>query len=145
MPELTPESTSPPAAAPATITPSTWEDFPVFRETFLMYISEPAFNASLRTAGEHFFTMMLETYDRWPQWQESSTRTELRAAVADLRHLQGFLKTVGTEHRLSSLDMEDAWLSKFAAKMAPQVGRIATWIERELRGERADVPGNEVP
>ena len=54
MPEL-PE-VYPPAAVPATIDPAAWEDFPVFRESFLMYISEPAFNASLRTAAEHFFT-----------------------------------------------------------------------------------------
>lgn len=140
MPELTPESSSPPPAVPATIDPATWEDFPVFRETFLMYVSEPAFNASLRTAGEHFFSMLLEHYDRWPQWQESTTRTELRAAVADLRHLQGFLKTVGTEHRMSSLSIEDAWLSKFAGKLAPQVGKLASWIERELAGPQEAQP-----
>ena len=132
MPELTQESSSPPPAVPATITPSTWEDFPVFRETFLMYVSEPAFNASLRTAGEHFFNMLLEHYDRWPAWQESSTRTELRAAVADMRHLQGFLASIGQERRLSSLDEGDARLSKHASQVARLLKQVADTIERKL-------------
>lgn len=135
MPEL-PE-VYPPVAVPATIDPAAWEDFPVFRETFLLYISEPSFNAALRTAAEHFFTMMLESYDRWPAWRESSTRTELRAAVADMRHLQGFLATVGKERRLSSLDPGDAKLSKLSSGMARLMRRAANMIERELAKEAA--------
>ena len=132
MPELISESTSPPPAVPATINPAAWEDFPVFRESFLMYISEPAFNASLRTAGEHFFTMLLEHYDRWPAWQESSTRTELRAAVADMRHLQGFLASVGQERSHSSLDAGDARLSRHASRVARLLKQVADTIEHKL-------------
>ena len=132
MPELTPESTSPTAAVPATIDPAAWEDFPVFRESFLMYISEPSFNASLRTAAEHFFTMMLESYERWPSWAESSTRTEMRAAVADMRHLQGFLASIGQERNLSSLDAGDAKLSKHASQVARLLKQVADTIERKL-------------
>ena len=132
MPDLAPESTSPPAAVPATIDPTAWEDFPVFRESFLMFISEPAFNVSLRTAGEHFFRMLLEHYDRWPAWPESSTRTELRAAVADLRHLQGFLASIGKERRLSSLDPGDAKLSKHASQVARLLKQVGDTIERKL-------------
>jgi hypothetical protein len=61
---------------------------------------------------------------------------ELRVAVADLRHLQGFLASVGQERKFSSLDTEDAFLSNLAAKLSPQVGRIAGWIEQELEGRR---------
>jgi hypothetical protein len=130
MPEL-PE-VYPPAAVPATIDPSAWEDFPVFRESFLMYISEPAFNVSLRTAGEHFFRMLLEHYDRWPAWPESSTRTELRAAVADLRHLQGFLASIGKERRLSSLDEADVRLSRHASQVARLLKQVGDAMERKL-------------
>jgi hypothetical protein len=130
MPEL-PE-VYPPAAVPATIDPSAWEDFPVFRESFLMYVSEPSFNVALRTAGEHFFTMLLESYQRWPAWQESSTKTELRAAVADMRHLQGFLASVGQERRLSSLDPGDAKLSKHASQVARLLKQVADTLERKL-------------
>lgn len=122
------------AALPPVIDPASWEDFPVFRETFLMYITPPGYAAALRKVGEMLFSMILESYNPWPGWPESSTRTELRAAVADLHHLQGFLASVGQERKLSSLDAEDAFLSNLAAKLSPQVGRIAEWIERELEG-----------
>lgn len=124
------------AAVPPVIDPAAWEDYPAFRETFLMYFTPPGYAVALRTVGEMLHTMILERYDPWPGWPESSTRTELRAAVADLRHLQGFLASVGQERKLSSLDPEDAFLSNLAAKLSPQVGRIAKWIEQELEGRR---------
>ena len=76
--------------------------------------------------------MVLENYENWPAWTESSTRTELRAAIADLRHLQGFLGSVGREHRLSSLSSEDTALSQSASRVAIEVGKLADRIEREL-------------
>ncbi len=133
MPELT-DSTPPPTAVPPAIDPAAWEDYPAFRETFLMYFTPPGYAAALRTAGEMLHTMILESYDPWPGWPESSTRTEMRAALADLRHLQGFLASVGREKDLSSLDPEDAYLSNIAAKLARQIGHAADGIERELGG-----------
>ena len=130
MPDLDQDSTPP--AVPAIIDPSAWEDFPVFRESFLMFISEPAFNVSLRTAAQHFFGMLLETYQRWPAWPESSTRTEMRAAVADLRHLQGFLASIGQERRVSSLDERDAKLSKHASQVSRLLKQVGDTIERKL-------------
>ncbi|HKI03604.1 MAG TPA: hypothetical protein VKK31_16620 [Thermoanaerobaculia bacterium] len=136
MPDLVQDSSSTPPAAPsavpATIHPDAFEDFAVFRESFLMYISEPSFNAALRTAAEHFFTMMLESYDRWPAWQETSTRMELRAAVADMRHLQGFLASIGQERRYSSLDAGDAKLSKHASRVARLLKQVADTMEHKL-------------
>lgn len=131
MPELTPESSSPPAVPPV-VDPAAWEEFPVFRETFLAYISEPSFNVALRTAATHFFGMLLETYDRWPAWSESSTRTELRAAVGDLRHLQGFMATVGQSRHLSTLAPADAKLSKHASQVARLLKQVADTLERKL-------------
>ena len=134
MPELDQDCIPP--AVPATIDPAAWEDFPVFRESFLMYISEPQFNSALRTAAEHFFGMLLETYQRWPAWQESSTRTEMRAALGDLRHLQGFLASIGQERNLSSLDPGDAKLSKHASQVARLLKQVADTMERKLaKGE----------
>jgi hypothetical protein len=127
------------AVTPPVIDPAAWEDFPVFRETFLMYITEPAYNAALRKTGEFLFAMLLEHYGNWPTWTESSTRTELRAAVADLRHLEGFLGSVGREHKLSSLSFEDTSLSQSAARVAIDVGKLADRIERELVTGQGDV------
>jgi hypothetical protein len=134
MPELVQDSTPPavPPAVPATIDPSTWEDYPLLRETGLMYVSDPFFNTALRTASEHFFRILLEHYDRWPAWEESSTRTEFRAGIADLRHLQGFMASVGQERNLSSLDPGDAKLSKHASQVARLLKQVADTMERKL-------------
>jgi hypothetical protein len=136
LPPIPPED-PPLAATPPVIDPNAWEDFPAFRETFLMYFTPPGYAAALRTVGEMLHTMILENYRPWPGWPESSTRTEMRAAVADLRHLQGFLASVGREREVSSLDPEDAYLSTLAAKLARQLKHATDGIERELDG----VPG----
>jgi hypothetical protein len=119
-------------AVPPEIDPAAWEDFAVFRETFLMYLTPPGYAAALRKVGEMLFTMILESYDPWPGWPESSTRTDLRAALADLRHLEGFLGAVGREHVVSSLGREDDRLSRFAARQTAEIARIAHRIEAEL-------------
>jgi hypothetical protein len=137
MPDLTEESTSPPAATPPTIDSAAWEDFPAFRETFLMYFTPPGYAHALRTVGEMLHSMILESYDPWPVWPESSTRTEMRAALADLRHMQGFLASVGREKDVSSLDPEDAYLSNTAARLARQIKHAADGIERELQGPQS--------
>src|SRR4051812_21424339 len=132
LPPIPPEP--PLAAIPPVIDPAAWEDFPAFRETFLMYFTPPGYAAALRVVGEMLHTMILESYNPWPGWPESSTRTEMRAALADLRHLQGFLASVGREKELSSLDPEDAYLSNTAARLARQIRHAADGIERELDG-----------
>jgi hypothetical protein len=133
MPELPQDSTSPPdSAVPPILDPGQWESYPVFRESALLYISEPQFNAALRVAGEHFYSMLLEVYDSWPEWPESSTRMELRAAVADMRHLQGFLASIGLERKASSLEPADHKLAKYAAELARTLNKLAGGIERKL-------------
>ncbi len=76
--------------------------------------------------------MVLEHYGNWPAWTESPTRTELRAAVADLRHLEAFLGSVGREHRLSSLSSRDTALSQLAVRVAVEVGKLTDRLEHEL-------------
>jgi hypothetical protein len=136
MPELNQNSSSPPspsAVIPA-VHPDSWEDFAVFRESFLMYFTAPGLNTALRTAAENFFSLLLEHSgaEGWPEWEESSTRTELRAAVADMRHLQGFLASIGKERHISSLSTGDKKLSKFAGDTARVLNQIANRIERKL-------------
>jgi hypothetical protein len=131
MPELT-DSTPPPVHPPAA-DPDSWEKLPAFRQTFLMYVTPPGFAAALQGLGEMLYSLILDTPTEWPGWTESATRTELRAAAADLRHLQGFLGAVGREKEVSSLSPEDAYLSLIAGKLSRQLGRAAGWIERELQ------------
>jgi len=134
-PENGSQGAAPPPSSPAVppeIDSRTWEDFAVFRETFLMYLTPPGYAAALRTFGEMLHGMILEAFNPWPGWPESSTRTELRAALADLRHLEGFLGAVGREHVVSSLTRPDGRLSRFAARQAAEVAKIAQRIEAEL-------------
>jgi hypothetical protein len=139
MPELVPQSTLPPLAIsppPPSSLPAEWESVCVFRETFLAWLTPPGAAEALRFVGNLFFDLMLNA-DDWPTWTESPVRAELRGAAADLRFLQGFLTTIGTQEKKSDLRGDDAWLSHFAAKMAPMVGKIAEWIEKELQDAEA--------
>ena len=129
MPELVSDSSSLPD-----VPPDDWERLPAFRETFLMYVTPPGYVAALQTMGEMLYSLILNNPAEWPGWPESSTRTEMRAAGADLRHLQGFLRSVEKEREVSSLDAEDAYLALMAGKLSRKLGRMATWIERELAG-----------
>jgi hypothetical protein len=151
MPELIPKSIAAPASPPVPprvppippellplapvppiFQPTAWEDYPIFRETALIYVSEPEFNVALRRVGDYVFGMLLECYGDWPEWSESSTRTELRAAVADLRHLTGFLASVGQERRVSSLSPGDVKLSRYASSAARMLNRLANGLENQL-------------
>jgi hypothetical protein len=119
------------------IDPAEWEEHEGFRETLLLHVTESKANVALRNLGAVLFDMALECAHSWPHQPEGDTRAELRAALADLRHLEGFLTALGQEHIVSSLEDEDAALSRFAARQAIAVGRIADRIEEEL-GERKD-------
>jgi hypothetical protein len=119
------------------VDPALWEDFPVFRETFLMYLTLPPYAEALRTVGDFLFMLVLDVYGGWPPWPESATRTELRAALADLRHLEGFLTSVGKEHVLSSLTQDDARLSHLAGTLAAQLGELASALSAALDPKEA--------
>jgi hypothetical protein len=126
---------STPAPIPR-IDPALWEEHEGFRETLLLHFTEPAANATLRQLGTLLFNLALECSGSWPRHPEGTTGSELRAAVADLRHLQGFLGAVGREHVVSSLGSRDSALSQFALRQAHEVEAIADRIENEL-AERA--------
>ncbi|HEX9942990.1 MAG TPA: hypothetical protein VGG03_13310 [Thermoanaerobaculia bacterium] len=103
----------------------------VFRETFLVWLTPPGAADAFRFVGNLFFDLMLNAED-WPTWTESPVQAELRAAAADLRFLQGFLTTIRTQERASELSVEDARLSRLAARQAAEVAGIARRIEEEL-------------
>jgi len=112
--------------------PSAWEDREGFRATFLLHFTRAGDADAMRHFGAMLYDCARECASSWPAWCESSTRTELRAAAADLRHLKGFLTAVGQEHAVASLEWHDARLSRVAARQAAEVARIAHRIEEEL-------------
>jgi hypothetical protein len=134
--ESTPRPTHSPlavAAVPPTVDPVFWEDFPGFRETFLLLFTDRGSNKTLRAFAIMLHGMVLEFGGRyWPRQREGETRAEVRAAVADLRHLQGYLVTLGQTQADFDLSPHEARLSIFAGGKAAEVGRIADELEKEL-------------
>jgi len=122
---------STPAPIPR-IDPAQWEEREGFRETLLLHYTDSEANETLRRLVRLVFDMSLDCAPSWPHHPEGETRAELAAALADLRHLQGFLSAVGREHEISSLNPSDEALSRFAESQAIEVGRVADRIEEEL-------------
>jgi len=138
MPELAVQSTAlhsllpPPARYPFT----GWETACVFRETFLAWLTPPGAADAFRLVGNLFFDMLLNA-DDWPKPEESPVRRELRAAARDLRFVQGWLATaLETSEALEERHPDDAHLARLAGRLAPQVGRLAAIVERDLGEER---------
>jgi hypothetical protein len=147
MPELTQESTPPaatppptpeppdddppevPPAIPPIIDPDHFEDFPVLRETFMLYVTDPGANAVLRLAALLFFDLILHFWGQWPDPPEGMLRASLRAAVADMRCVQGFLAELeeggwGSGH--------EEHLAAVGVSIAAEIGALADRLESEL-------------
>ncbi len=120
------------AVAPPTVDPREWEDFAVFRETFLVQFTRPAHNAALRHFAEMLFDVTLEACRSplFPELPGEPPRHDLAAAVADLRHLQGFL------HMLFDLseggEGEERRLGRLAARAERALAKVADAIEGAL-------------
>lgn len=118
-------------AAPPEIAPESWEDFAVFRETFLLLVTDPDYNSGLRSMARMLHELVLN-YEHWPALPETATTVELRAALADLRQLQGYFASLGKEQEDASLKNQDARLAVLAARHANELGQIAAEVEQAL-------------
>ena len=136
MPEHV-ESTPPPALTPPTLDPGRWEDFNGYRETFLVYFPDPFANASLRKAADLYYQLVLESPVVMPAPPEGWVRSQIRAALADLRFLQGFLASLGDEADTSNTPHEEH-LCRFAGKRAEVIARAADEIEAQLGAWRGE-------
>jgi len=117
--------------------PFPWEERAVFRETLLFYFTQPGAGAVLRQVGTLLYDITLGACGEWPEWPESQTRAELRAAVADLFQMQGFLSEIWKDGELSAVPAEDAPLCKRALDWSRVVARVA----REIDGALGPIPG----
>jgi len=111
--------------------PSPWNESDSFRETALLWIDDPEDRQAIRRAGRVLYDLAVEA-SRAMGDESSMTRAELSAAVADLRHMEGFLASVGREAEESTLEPDDDALAHFAGRLAGQVGSLAGAIERVL-------------
>ncbi len=117
--------------------PFPWEERAVFRETLLVYFTQPGVADLLRRVGVFFYGLMLESSGEWPDWPESQTRAELRGVVVDLFQIQGFLGSIWKEGELSAVAAEDLPLCKRALDWSRVVARVA----REIDGALGPIPG----
>jgi hypothetical protein len=116
---------------PQSIAPSPWNESAAFRETTLRLFTKPEDRAALVHLGAMLHDMAIETAPYGPD-PESATHGEMRAAAADLRHLEGFLATVRRSADESALVPADEALARFAGEQAAAVGMLAELIEGEL-------------
>ncbi len=121
--------------------PFPWEERPVFRETLLVYFTQPGVADLLRRVGVFFYGLMLESSGEWPEWPETQTRAELRGVVVDLFQIQGFLGSIWKEGELSAVPAEDLPLCKRALDWSRVVARVA----REIEGALGPIPGEVAP
>jgi hypothetical protein len=129
-----PQSTPDPVAVPPVVNPADFEDFAVFRETFLSVFTEPEHNRCLREVGNLIFDMALEYRGYWPDEPEGVIRTGLRALVADLRVIQGHLASMADPENASpNTEQEERHLT-VAGRIALDVQHAADTLELELQG-----------
>jgi hypothetical protein len=121
---------STPDPAPPRVLPAAWQDGGIFSERFLLYVQEQSIKDLLRVIGRALFEAFLN--DHLPEWPEGVTVAELRAALADLRHLQRYLAGVGREEEEAPLTEPETVLSRLAARQAIELARIADAIDAAL-------------
>jgi hypothetical protein len=97
----------------------------------LVFIDEPEARDAVREAGRVLYDLTVGASSGISE-RGSATRAELRAAQADLRYLHGYIASIGQEGEVSSLSAEDAALSRFAGRLAGQLGNLVAAIERTL-------------
>jgi hypothetical protein len=118
-----PQFTTPP--------PPPWNAADSFRETTLICIDDPVSREALRQVGRMIYEMAIVTAE-FPG-DESTSHAEMRAALAELRFIEGFFHSMRQAAEESCLDPQEARLARFAGKMAVQVRAIVAAVERELR------------
>jgi hypothetical protein len=131
MPDLIPQSTppTPTNSDPTEPPPFPWEDHPAFRFTFLLHFTQPGDREALEYVGRLLYDGALECANKWPDWKESPTRAELRAVLADLRHIEGFLLSIAAERQHTSLSPEDEQLAFLAGEYARQARSLAFGLQ----------------
>jgi hypothetical protein len=114
-------------------TPPPWNEADTIRETTLLVIDDPEDREALRRVGRLLYDLAVETtHLPGVESGESIAGSELRAAAAELRFVEGFLGMVRRSADESSLEGEDLALARFAGRLARRVGALAERIEERL-------------
>ncbi len=108
----------PQSIGPPVIDPARWEDFPAFRETFLLHLTRPEFNDAFRAWGLALYALVLDADTSYLPALPDQGGFELAAAAADLRHLQGYLAE-------SAETLEPPARARLARRAAVRLAKIA--------------------
>ena len=127
----TPPPPDGPAVSPPVIDPERWEDFPCFREIFLVMFTDARANDAMRRFGLLQYEMAIETWGQWPDHREGIFPAELRAAVADMRHVQGAMSS-WCGPGFSNTGEYEIRLAEVGKAVALAVGELADRLETEL-------------
>src|SRR5437016_8682237 len=121
--------------SPQSISPSPppWNEADTIRETTLLVVDDPADRDALRQVGRLLYNLAVDT-THLPDIGRGETiaHSELRAAAAEARFLEGFLRMVERSAEESGLDADEEALARFAGRMARKVGVLAARIEEKL-------------
>jgi hypothetical protein len=121
-----------PSPSPQAQPPAGWDESAGFRETFLRHVTDAEDDRTLRHLARMLHESTLELAHFAPPSGESATREELRAAAADLRHLQGFLAAVAHSRVESELSPADEELAALADEQSQAVAELAVVLEQAL-------------
>jgi hypothetical protein len=138
LPEPDDEKAQEQAAAPPILDPDRFEPFEGFRETTLAGFLDKEANAAFRTVGRLLYNMVTEYWHLWPDEPEGSFRHSLRAVIADMRHIQGYLANLGRENEAARLPPFEAHLSRQCPDLALRIKEIADSLEKELGSWRGE-------
>jgi len=115
--------------SPQSIAPP-WNEADSIRETTLICLDDPEDREAVRQVGRLLYNLAVET-TRFPG-KESITHAEMRAAAAEMRFIEGFLRSVRRSAEESSLAPADNRLAHFAAYVARKIGALASVLEERL-------------
>lgn len=106
--------------------------FDVFRESFLLRVTDPAFNRALRAGGAVVHEMALEFNQYWPHRPGSLAYWDLHALLGDLRYVQYFLAEVASYPEAMVLRRVEVPLCEAAGREAKALAEITDRLERTL-------------
>ena len=132
LPENTQEDRTEQAAAPPILDPDAFLEYEGLRETTLALFTDAKANTTLRNMVDFVYTISLEYSRYWPHEPEGYFRHRCRAAIADLRHLQGYMADLGQMRFDSCHSDGDDRIAALCGRLSPRVKKIADALERAL-------------
>lgn len=117
----------------ATAESTRWDELAAFRAAFLRHFTQPEDREALERVGHLLYEHALEFSHHWPTDPDSAVVGQLKAAVADLRYVTGYLERVGSERQYSTLDDAEHALCQAASAHALELERIADTLSASIR------------